>query len=151
MVVVAGRQTRKLRGRLEKAPGKLCSTLIFFRGRMFWEETVCWQPDPPSGCGDLQRRQCWQLTFPLLLLCFCFSCWFFFPLTLQIPPPKDLLISSFFLLLHKLSHIQIPSQPYSSPFIPCTTPGGLTSIVYVGKWLRCAMVLTSLKKKNKKN
>lgn len=55
-----------------KGPWRAVLHSPFFRGRMFWEERVCWQPDPPSGCGDLQRRLCWQLTFPLLLLCFCF-------------------------------------------------------------------------------
>lgn len=94
-------------GATRKGPWQSMLHSPFFRGRMFWEERVCWQPDPPSGCGDLQRRGCWQLTSPLLLL------GFFPPFTLQIPPPTDLLISSFFLPQHKFSHIQVPS--YRAP------------------------------------
>lgn len=77
----------------------------FFRGRMFWEEGVCWQPDPPSGCGDLQSRLCWQLTFLLLLLAF------FSPLfSLQIHPQTDLLTSHFFPMQHKHSHVPVTSS-----------------------------------------
>lgn len=94
-------------GATRKGPRQSVLHSPFFRGRMFWEERVCWQPDPPAGCGDLQRRGCWQLTFPPSPV------GFFCPFTMQIPPPTDLLISSFFLPQHTLSHIQVLS--YHAP------------------------------------
>jgi len=101
-------------GAIRKGPWQSVLHSPFFRGRMFWEERVCWQPDPPSGCGDLQRRRCWQLTSPLLLLGFL-------PVHTADPSPDrrpdQVLLSS-----------AAQAQPYLSPFVPCTMSGGLTTL-----------------------
>lgn len=93
-----------------------------FRGQMSWEEGVCWQPDS-CGCGDLQRRLCWQLPFPLLL---------------QMHPQTDLLSSPCFPLQHKHSHVPgtascVPPRQETSAHRLCSRVASLCSGI---SWLQ---------------
>lgn len=121
-------------GATRKGPWQYALHSPFFRGRMFWEERVCWQPDPPSGCGDLQRRGCWQLTSPLLVLGF-FSHSHCRALPRQssrsAPSSFRSTSSAIFKSLYTMHHLRRPRH-----------------IVCVGAWLHCAVALTSVKKKN---
>lgn len=129
-VAVAGWETHRVRGWLQKALSDLCSTFLFLGQDVLVRESLLatWSS---LELWRFSKEMCQQPIFPPPPVGF-------FPFTLQISPTADLLISSFFpqhkvfcirVSLSRTHHIRKPHH-----------------VVYVAEWLCCAVVLTSFKK-----
>lgn len=127
MVAVAGRQTRKVRGWLEKAPGELCYTLLFLGAGCFGKREFAGNLILPPVV-EIFKGDCagsWHSPFSCCVFVFgwfvCFATHTTDPSHKR--PPDQLLLppaaraqpywnpfSAFFKSLHTMHHIRRPHQ-----------------------------------------